>query len=393
MKRYVYLPLLIVASVLMLSACRNKNSNIKPPHELSEISAPALKLDHLWGLQVGRGAANSGVRMRPAFEDNTLYAASADGYMKAIDASTGRTLWQKTRPWRPDSDISYAGGPVVSEGVLVIGTQDGNVYAMEAKTGKRLWSASVDASILTPPVFAEDKILVRTDNGKVTALNRSDGSRAWIYDQATIPTLSLRGTSNLVASHGVAFFGSDAGKLVAIRLDNGRPIWDMTLSQGQGRTEIERLSDADGHLLLHDATLYASAYHGRLTAVDAREGRALWDHPFSSYVGVALGGDTLIGVDSQSDVWAWSTSGGGNLWKQDGLEWRWLTTPATHDGYAVMGDVEGYVHWLKLSDGSFAARTRMSREAIRAQPLWLDDGRVFVEDVRGHISAWKVTPR
>lgn len=391
MNRYFRLPMLILASALVLSACGKNSSNIKPPHELTAIASPALKLDRLWSMQVGRGAGQSGVRMRPAFEDNTIYAASADGYMKAIDASSGRTLWQKTRPWLPDSDISYAGGPVVSEGVLVIGTLDGNVYAMEAKTGKRLWQASVDASILTPPVFAEDLILVRTDNGKVTALNRADGSRAWVYDQSTIPTLSLRGTSNLVTAHGVAFFGSDAGKLVAIRLDNGRPMWDLTLSQGQGRTEIERLSDSDGHLLLDGSTLYASAYHGHLTAVDAREGRALWDHPFSSYVGVALGGDTLVGVDDTSDVWAWSTGGGGNLWKQDGLEWRWLTTPAVHDGYAAMGDIEGYVHWLKLSDGSFAARTRMSREAIRSQPLWLDDGRIFVEDTRGHISAWKVT--
>ncbi|MGB8715090.1 MAG: outer membrane protein assembly factor BamB [Rhodanobacteraceae bacterium] len=387
MKRIFFV--LLLAAVTLLAACGKDNSNIKPPHELGDFT-PSVKVQRLWTAQVGRGADKAGMRMRPAFEDNTIYAASTDGYMKAIDGTTGRTLWEKTKPWRAEGDISYSGGPAVSDGVLAVGTLDGHVYTYEAKTGKRLWSTQVDSSILSTPVFSGDMLLVRTDNGKVTALKRADGSRAWVYDQSTIPTLSLRGNSNLLVSHGVVFFGSDSGKLVAIRLDTGKPIWDQELSQQQGRTEIERLDDSDGNLILDDATLYASAYHGHLLAVDAREGRSLWDHPFSSYAGVALGGSTLVGVDDQSNVWAWSTDGGGNLWKQDGLTWRWLGTPAVQGNTVVVGDREGYVHWLKLSDGSFAARTRMGRDAIRSQPLVLDDGRVIIEDASGNISAWQV---
>ncbi|MGB8634297.1 MAG: outer membrane protein assembly factor BamB, partial [Rhodanobacteraceae bacterium] len=65
-------------------------------------------------------------------------------------------------------------------------------------------------------------------------------------------------------------------------------------------------------------------------------------------------------------------------------------TPAVQGNTVVVGDREGYVHWLKLSDGSFAARTRMGRDAIRSQPLVLDDGRVIIEDASGNISAWQV---
>lgn len=380
---------LILVAMTVLVACGKDNSNVKPPQELTEFT-PSLQLHSIWSSHVGRGADDAGMRMQPAFEDNTVYAASVNGYMRAIDATTGKTLWHKTRPWRVKSDISYSGGPAVSNGILAVGTLDGHVYTYEAKSGKPLWTAEVDSSILSSPVFADDLILVRTDNGKITALNRADGSRAWVYDQATIPTLSLRGTSNMVASHGAVFFGSDNGKLVAIRLDNGAPIWDLTLSQQTGRTVIERLDDSDGQLVLDDTTLYAAAFHGHLHAVDARNGQSLWDHPLSSYVGLALSDTTLVGIDDKSDVWAWSTDGGGNLWKQDKLEWRWLGTPAVQDKYLVVGDTEGYVHWLNLSDGSFAARTRMSRDAIRSKPLVLDDGRVIVQNVMGDISAWQV---
>lgn len=379
----------ILSLALLLAACGRNTENIKPPHELKDFT-PSLAVKSLWTSSVGRGADDSGVRMRPAFEDGAIYAASVDGYMKAIDATSGRTLWQKTRPWRPKEDTSFAGGPAVADGVLAIGTLDGNVYTYEAKSGNRLWQTNVGASILSPPVFAEELLLVRTDNGKITALKRADGSRAWVYDQSTIPTLTLRGNSNLVVSHGVVFFGSDDGKMLAIRLDNGKPLWEQALSQQQGRTEIERLDDSDGQLVLANSSLYAAAYHGHLVAMDARDGRALWDHPFSSYVGLALGGNTIVGIDDASDVWAFSTDGGGNLWKQDGLEWRWLGTPAVQGDHVVVGDREGYVHWLKLSDGSFAARTRMTHEAIRSQPLVLGDGRVVIEDVRGNISCWQV---
>ncbi len=346
MRRILYVFALV--AIVGLVGCRNKDGNIKPAQELTEFT-PSLQLHRIWTANIGRGASDAGMRM-----------------------------------------IGYAGGPAVSDGVLAVGTLDGHVYTYEAKSGKPLWTATVDSSVLSSPVFAEDFVLVRADNGKVTALKRADGSRAWVYDQATIPTLSLRGTSNMLVSHGVVFFGSDNGELVAIRLDNGKPIWDYALSQQQGRTEIERLDDSDGQLVLDDTTLYASAYHGNLTAVDAREGRPLWDHPFSSYAGLALGGTTLVGVDDESEVWAWSTDGGGNLWKQDGLKWRWLGTPAVQDTHVVVGDSKGYVHWLNLSDGSFAARTRMTHNAIRSKPLVLDDGRVIVQNVMGDISAWQV---
>lgn len=387
MKRILYV-LVLVASV-GLAGCGGKDGNIKPAHELTDFT-PSLQLHRIWTANVGRGANDAGMRMQPAFEDNTLYAASVDGSMKAINAGTGKTLWQKSKPWRPADDISYAGGPAVSDGILAVGTLDGHVYTYEAKSGTPLWTATVDSSILSSPVFADDLVLVRTDNGKVTALKRADGSRAWVYDHAAIPTLSLRGTSNILVSHGVVFFGSDNGKLVAIRLDDGKPVWEQSLSQQQGRTEIERLEDSDGQLVLDGTTLYASAYHGHLIAMDARDGRPLWDHPFSSYAGLALGGTTLVGLDDKSEVWAWSTNGGGNLWKQDGLEWRWLGTPAVQGTHVVVGDKDGYVHWLNLSDGSFAARTRMTHTAIRSKPLVLDDGRVIVQNIMGDISAWQV---
>jgi outer membrane protein assembly factor BamB len=232
--------------------------------------------------------------------------------------------------------------------------------------------------------------VVRTGDGRVYGLDAATGERRWVYDQSSVPLLSLRGNGALLVANGVVFFGSDGGKLVALRLDNGEKLWEQSLARGEGRTEIERLDDADGAILLDGQTLYAAAYHGGLLAIDGPSGRPLWSHPFSTYTSLAIHGDALFGVDDQSLVWAFDKNGGAETWKNDALEYRWLTAPAVQGDYVVVGDIEGYVHWLQATDGALAGRERLSKKAIRAQPLVVGDT-VYVEDVEGRIGAYRLT--
>jgi outer membrane protein assembly factor BamB len=186
------------------------------------------------------------------------------------------------------------------------------------------------------------------------------------------------------------FFGSDDGLLVALRQDNGSKLWEQRLASGEGRTEIDRLSDADGTILLDGSTLYSAAYHGNVVAVDGPSGRPLWSHPFSSYTSLASKYNSIFGVDDQSRVWAFDKSGGADMWKNDSLRYRWLTGPAVQGNYVVVGDAEGYVHWLQTGDGALAAHERLSKKAIRAQPLVVGDV-AYVQDVKGRIGAYRLS--
>ncbi|HEX8776503.1 MAG TPA: PQQ-binding-like beta-propeller repeat protein, partial [Rhodanobacter sp.] len=106
----------------------------------------------------------------------------------------------------------------------------------------------------------------------------------------------------------------------------------------------------------------------------------------------ATGGNAVYGVDDQGVVWAFDRSGGADMWKNDKLKYRWLTGPAVQGNYVVVGDMYGYVHWLQTGDGALAARVRLSKKAIQAQPLVVGDT-VYVEDVKGHIGAYRLGAR
>jgi len=94
-------------------------------------------------------------------------------------------------------------------------------------------------------------------------------------------------------------------------------------------------------------------------------------------------------VDDQGVAWAFDRSGGADMWKNDKLKYRWLTGPAVQGNYVVVADAYGYVHWLQAGDGALAARVRLSKKAIQAQPLVVGDT-VYVEDVKGHIGAYRL---
>ena len=391
--------LISLTSLVALAGCHSfKKENVQPPTPLAKDFKPTVQVTKVWSARVGEGAGKSGVRLRPTVVDGVLYADSTDGKLAAFDANSGKTLWSKstrTHGWfgwgdKKRQDAMYAGGPAVEGDLLAVGTLDGHVYGVSAKDGSPRWDTELAGQVLASPVISGDLVLVRTEDGRVYGLDRATGKRRWVYDQGNVPLLSLRGNGGLLAANGVVFFGSDDGKLIALRQDNGAKLWEQKLASGNGRTDIERLNDADGSILLEGSTLYAAAYHGNLMAVDGPSGRPLWGHPFSTFDSLALGGNAMYGINEDSQVWAFDKSSGADAWKNDDLKYRWLTGPAVQGDYVVVGDMYGFVHWLQVSDGALAGRQRLSKKAIRAQPLVVGDT-VYVEDVKGHIGAYRLS--
>ncbi|HEY2625023.1 MAG TPA: outer membrane protein assembly factor BamB [Dyella sp.] len=390
--------LVALTSLVALAGCHSfKKENVQPPTPLAKDFKPTVQVTRVWTNSVGEGAGESGVRLRPAFADGVLYAASTNGKIAAIDAASGKTLWSKssrTQGWfgwgdKKRADALYAGGPMVSGDLLVVGTLDGHVYGINAKDGSPRWESVVNSEVVASPFISGNLVIARTADGRLYGFDSATGERRWVYDQGSVPLLSLRGEGPLLVANGVVFFGSDDGKLVALRLDTGDKLWEQRLASGEGRTEIDRLSDADGGILLDGSTLFGAAYHGNLVAVDGPSGRPLWGRPFSTFTSLDISNNALFGVDADSQVWAFDKNGGADMWKNDKLKYRWLTGPAVQGDYVVVGDLEGYVHWLQTGDGALAARERLSKKPIRAQPLVVGDT-VFVVDVKGRIGAYRL---
>jgi outer membrane protein assembly factor BamB len=373
-----------------------KKENIQPPTPLTQFES-TLNVQKLWDAHADAGAGESGARIAPAFADGKIFVGGVDGGVSALDAGTGRSVWSRHFGKRGgfilhhgNNSLRWSGGPAVDGGLLVIGSLEGEVLGLDAGTGADRWHAQVSSEVIAAPAIADGMVVVRTDDGRVFGLDATDGSRKWVYDRSTVPALSLRGNAVPRIENGIVYAGEDNGKVVALRLKDGNVMWEQTIAPGEGRTELARLQDVDGGIAVADGVVYAAGYQGMTVALIADSGRPLWTHALSSYSGVALAPTQIYAVDADSQVWALDLRTGASNWKQEGLKYRWLGEPATVGDYVVVGDREGWVHWLAASDGKFAARVRLSKHAIESAPLVVGDT-VYVEDVDGVVGAYRVT--
>jgi outer membrane protein assembly factor BamB len=397
MKRISMLILAVLA--IALGGCTwlkslGKKDNVEPPTPLVEFT-PTAQVQRIWAEGVGAGAGSSGAQIAPTVVDGRLYAASVDGTIEAIDAASGRTVWSKKlgtrKGWlwrRGENSLRWSGGPAVKGDLFVVGSLDGDVYALSSQDGSERWHVTVSSEVISRPAISDDIVVVRTIDGRLAGLDVKDGTRHWVFDQS-VPALSLRGNSSPLIIGDTVYEGFDNGKVVAVRLADGNPMWSQTLSTGEGRTEVERLADVDGDLVASGTNIFAVGYRGQIASIATDSGRPMWQRDVSSYGGAAAGDTAIVIADADGNVWAYDRDTGASLWKQDQLKYRWLGTPAIVGKYVVVGDSEGFIHWLTLDEGKFAARERLSKKAIESKPVVVGDT-VYIEDIVGHVGAYAV---
>lgn len=354
---------LFVASLLLpLAACSSDKIKIEPA-KLVDFK-PTAKIEARWNVAVG----NAGMSVLfPAVTREAVFAANAKGALYRLDRNSGKQTWQI------DSGFPVSGGVGAGEGLVLVGGEKGELAAFDADSGKLRWQVKVSSEVLSAPRVADGVVVVRTGNQRITGLSSKDGSRLWLYERAT-PTLIVRSHVGVVIRNGLVFAGFAAGKLAAISLKNGEVVWESSVSQPRGNTELERISDITSLPVVDDAQVCAVAFQGRLACFDAAQGGALWTRDISSDKGLALSGKVLYVTDSDSNVLALDKNTGASLWKNEQLKLREASAVYPMGDGLLLGDFEGYLHLLKNEDGSFVARLSTDGSAINVAPVTLGDG-------------------
>jgi len=337
------------------------SSTLEPPAPLTELE-PSAVLETVWSRDVGAGAGDQYLRLRPAVLGDRVFAAERDGEVSAYRLEDGDTVWET------DTGAPIAGGPGVGEGLVVVGTSDGEVLALAAEDGRIAWRQRVSSEVLAAPAVASGVVVVRTQDGKLAGLAATDGTPLWSYDRA-VPALSLRGTSAPVATDDMVVAGLDNGLLVALALADGVLLWESRIATPSGRSELERLVDIDGDPVIDGGVVHVVTYQGRVAAVDRVSGRVLWRRDMSSHAGLGVSRRNLFVTDADSYVWAIDRDNSASVWRQDKLARRALTPPTAFGAHIAVGDFEGYVHLLDRSDGRLAARLKVDGDGLAAAPV------------------------
>lgn len=338
-------------------------SNAAPPAPLAEFT-PLVGVKQGWSEHFGKGADEQFLKLEPVLLNDRVYVAERRGDVAAFSAADGKRLWQT------ETDTAIAGGPGVGEGLMLVGTSGGEVLALAEADGKLLWRARVPSEVLAAPQVSQGVVVVHSGDGNLTALSAADGKKLWSYDRGA-PVLTLRGTSPPLLIKDRVIVGFDNGTLAALDLKTGQVEWEATIAVARGRSDLERMVDIDTQPVLRDDTLYVASFQGRVAAVTLDSGQILWNRELSSYAGLGVDDKNVYVTAADGTMWALDRETGAAVWKQEKLKARSSTAPAPMGSYVVVGDVEGYLHWLRREDGQFAARMQVDKTRLIAPPVAL----------------------
>ena len=386
-----YLMPLVLSSFLLLNACTSitdlkadisdrmfGHQSSDPLEPLQEVKG-TTNAKILWQAKVGDAA---GYSFTPVVEAGYAYVAAANGDVVKFDAISGKQLW------RVNAGENLSGGVGVGGSLVMVCTQRGVMYAFDL-TGKLQWKSRLSSEALSAPQYFDGLVIVRTGDSRIFGINANDGSRKWVYDRAT-PALTVRSSAGLVVDGGAVYAGYAGGKLVALRADNGKALWEASVAQPKGVTEIERIADITSLPFVDGPLVYAVAYQGRIAAVDRKTGRVIWNRDISSLTGLTAQDARIFVSHAIGSVYSLDYATGKTYWCQAVLKNRQLSTPVAMGSLVAVGDVEGYVHFLNREDGAIAARVLTNSSQIMPKMTLINSNTLLAQARDGGVYAIQV---
>ncbi|MFN2359794.1 MAG: outer membrane protein assembly factor BamB [Marinobacter sp.] len=371
--------------VLALLAGCSATDTFEQPAPVPEISE-TVELKTVWSMGVGDGHDDKFLYLAPLNAGDTIYAASAEGEVWAVDPENGEVVWYQ------DLDEDITAGVGGDQGNLYLVTRDAQLKALSRQDGTELWQQPLPNESLASPQSNGRLAVVQTIDGKVLAFNTSDGEKAWQYD-SDVPVLSMRAAAAPLVGADLVLASLANGKLMAISTETGQPVWQYDVGQPQGRTELERLVDVAGEPLILESAAMVVGYQGKLALVDLQSGEEIWSRKASSLQSPMIGSGNIFIAGANGDITAYRGNDRRELWVQDKLSWRQPTQPVVFDDYLLVGDYEGYIHMLSLEDGSLQGQLEFDDDGLRVPFQRLQNGNLLVYGNSGKMSVLEIRER
>ncbi|MFT7109386.1 MAG: outer membrane protein assembly factor BamB [Psychrobacter glaciei] len=367
---------LLAVLLVSLAACSSNDKKDKDtgPAELTSFDQE-ISLVTEWHRQVGNGMGKAFARLQPALQDSILYTASANGKVQALAIENGRVVWQQDfeQPILSGVGVGKVHGYIVNE--------NGELVAFSLNDGSEVWRTNVKSEVLATAVEENGLVAVQTIDGHLYGIDSESGVIKWGFD-SNLPTLSLRGTSAPVFKDDMILAGFANGKVVGLNLENGALLWQERIGIPAGRSELERLVDIDGRLLVEDNLLYVVGFQGHLVAIDLTSGKTVWKLEASSYHGPVAGLGNVYIVNENDHIQALDDRSASNVWEQVALKGRQLSEPVLFANHIAVADLEGYIHLIKQLDGSIVGRDKVTRPALD----WVRTGSYGMKHPSRHFS-------
>ena len=305
-------------------------SQFRGNHQLTGVSNSEVpnSLKLLWTYEAGESIESSA-----AIVGGTVFVGSQKGELTALNLENGAVYWK----YQVDSPIGES-SPAYNGGVVYVGDLGGWFHAVNATDGKKLWAFKAGSEIKSSPVVVGDRVLIGSYDQHLYCISTRNGSLLWKV-RTNGPVHSTPGVLN-----GVAFIAGCDELFRAIRISDGREMFNVSSGAYTGASPA----------ISGDSAFYGT-FDNEVLMVSLAEHRIVWryQHPerhFPFYSSAAVtrsrivigGRDKLVHGLSPDGKAAWTFA----------TKARVESSPAVAGGRVFVGSNDGRFYVLNLSTGA-----------------------------------------
>ncbi len=276
-----------------------------------------------WSVSIGSGSDKvRRLLSGPVVADGRVYTIDTQAAVRAFDARTGRLLWSNkiSRPGEKDR-IAFGGGVSIGAGRVYATSGYGLVVAYDGASGAQLWRADLKVPLRGAPSFDDDRLFVMSQDNQLIVLNAAKGETLWDAVD-TVEATSLMGAAPPAVFAGTAIVGYSSGDLMAMRVENGRVVWQDTLARTGRTAAIAALTDIDAPAVIDSNRVYAIGHGGRLVALELATGQRLWERSLAGVSKPWVAGDYVYVVTIDGELVALTRAEGKVRWVTQLQRWR-----------------------------------------------------------------------
>lgn len=322
----------------------------------------------------------------PIVYGGRIYRYGDDGAVTAYTLGGGRG-WSASAKSDDNKDPDAPGGGIAAgDGRIVAVTGFGTAAAFSAENGGRAWLVTLPEPARGAPTISGGKVYFVSARNNVYALNLSDGSTVWTYDGVP-ETAGLVSSASPAVSGGIVVVPSSSGELLALDAATGGVKWQGTLARAARYSAIAGLSAVAGRPVIADGTVYAAGVSGRMIAIKLTGGLPIWDKQIASAFTPAISGNAVFVVTLANELMALDRSTGKVIWSlrlpsEKDEDWA---GPTLAGGNLWIGSNKGRLIAVAAANGQIGAQ-RSIGEAIYVPPI-VAQGSLLVMSGRGSITA------
>lgn len=380
MNRQYKIACALTVLTLALAGCANKGVKVEEakPSPLPKLEQ-AKTLVPVFSQNVASTDEADPLRMRLDVDHGVIFVINPNGEVEAFQGK--QRLWQKKI-----SKQGLSSGVEAKEGLVVVGSPKGQLFALDQATGETKWTAQLSGAILAPSLIHAGRVITVANDGTVFAHEVETGKQAWTYNLPNVQ-FSLRGQAAPVAldARNVLIASANA-YIYAIDAISGTPKMQRRVAVSEGRSDIQRLIDIDGEPAVAGQFVVTTSYQGQVTVLDLASQQVVWSEDASSIQRPEVKGNGVFVAQTDGKITAYEITTGNKLWENDQLLNRQLSNPVMLGNDLVVGDLDGVLHLIDPSTGAIIGRSKTSGEV---RTLRVIDNQLYVSTRKGAMSVWQ----